>query len=279
MSDKLFCSHCGASVQPSDKFCASCGRKREETHGTPIPEQPERSVSAAVVCPSCGVQNAAGSERCFSCGSILTPAAIPAAAPRRAPASADEPKGKGKKKMSLTMQLVIAFSALVIFIIVIESQNAPTAVSPQSQQQSTVQPAAPDKDILQTIMLLENAVKADSSNTEAILQLANALHDARMFPRAIESYKAYIRRMPKKTDAMVDLGICYFETGDIETAVKEIKKALAVDPGHQMAMFNLGVILLSDNKTEESKRWLQKAIDIDPNSPAGERAKEILHQH
>ena len=48
---------------------------------------------------------------------------------------------------------------------------------------------------------------------------------------------------------------------------------------HQMAMFNLGVILLSDNKTEESKRWLQKAIDIDPNSPAGERAKEILHQH
>ena len=61
--------------------------------------------------------------------------------------------------------------------------------------------------------------------------------------------------------------------------LKEIKKALAVDPKHQMAMFNLGVILLSDNKVEESKQWLQKTIDIDPNSLAGERAKEILHQH
>jgi tetratricopeptide (TPR) repeat protein len=231
------------------------------------------------VCHSCGVPNAAGSEKCFSCGSALIPAAASPAAPRHASASAEEPKGKGKKSISLTMQLVIAFALLVIVIIIIESQNAPTAAPPQSQQQTAVQPAAPDKDVLQTILLLENAVKADSANTDALLQLANALHDARMFPRAIESYKAYIRRMPKKTDAMVDLGICYFETGDVETALKEIKKALAVDPKHQMAMFNLGVILLSDNKVEESKQWLQKAIDIDPNSLAGQRAKEILHQH
>ena len=276
MSDKLFCPHCGASVQPADKFCPSCGRKREETPGAP---SSEHSVPSTVVCQSCGVPNAAGSEKCFACGSALTPAAPSAATSRRASASVDEPKAKGKMKMSLTMQLVIAFAALVIVIIIIESQNAPTAAPPHAQQQTAAQPAVPDKDILQTILLLENAVKADSANADAMLQLANALHDARMFPRAIESYKAYIRRMPKKTDAMVDLGICYFETGDVETALKEIKKALVVDPKHQMAMFNLGVILLSDNKVEESKTWLQKAIDIDPNSLAGQRAKEILHQH
>lgn len=182
-----------------------------------------------------------------------------------------------KKRLSFTAQLAIAFAALAVVIILIETQNAPTAAPPQ--QQTTMAPSAPDTDMLQTIALLENAVKADSANAEAILQLANALHDARMFPRAIESYKAYIRRMPKKTDAMVDLGICYFETGDTETAVKEIKKALAIDPRHQMAMFNLGVILLSANKTDESKAWLQKTIDIDPQSLAGKRAKEILHQH
>ena len=279
MSDKLFCPHCGTSVQPADKFCPSCGRKREETPGAPASEHPEHTTPSTVICQSCGVPNTAGSEKCFACGSALIPA-IPTAAPsRRVISSAAEPKAKGKKKMSLTMQLVIAFAALVIVIVIIESQNAPTAAPPQTEQQTNVQPAAPDKDILQRIMLLESAVKADSTNAEAMLQLANALHDARMFPRAIESYKAYIRRMPKKTDAMVELGICYYETGDIETALKEIKKALVVDPKHQMAMFNLGVILLSDSKVEESKQWLQKAIDIDPNSLAGQRAKEILHQH
>ena len=78
---------------------------------------------------------------------------------------------------------------------------------------------------------------------------------------------------------MVDLGTCYNETGHNEPALNDIKKALVAHPKHQMAMFNLGVILLSDSKVEESKQWLQKAIDIDPNSLAGQRAKEILHQH
>lgn len=279
MSEKLFCSQCGAPVQPADKFCPSCGRKREENPGGSSPEQRQPSAAAALVCRSCGVRNDAGAEQCFACGSPLVTAAAGTSSATSSPAAAAAPKGKRKPTLSLTMQLVIAFSALIAVIIIIETQNAPAPGVPQSQQQAAVQPPAPDKEILQTITLLENTVKADSANTEAILQLANALHDARMFPRAIDSYKAYIRRMPGKTDAMVDLGICYYEIGEIETAVKEIKKALAVDPKHQMAMFNLGVILLSDSKVEESKQWLQKAIDIDPNSLAGQRAKEILHQH
>jgi Tfp pilus assembly protein PilF len=209
-------------------------------------------------------------------------AAQPSASQRGAtpPVGAGQSPGSGKKKLSFTVQLGIAFALFITVIIVIEMQTrpAPGASNGQTGSQQSAQ-VQPQQDFTGQITMLENAVRADSGNTDALLQLANVLHDAKMFPRAIETYKQFLQQLPKHTDARVDLGICYFELGDIDTAVKEIRRAIAIDPKHQMAMFNLGVILLSAGKEDESKQWLQQTIDIDPQSLAGQRAREILHQH
>ena len=65
----------------------------------------------------------------------------------------------------------------------------------------------------------------------------------------------------KNANARVDLGICYFESGDTENAISEIKIALKHDKNHQMAMFNLGIINLNIGKIEESKLWFQKQLN------------------
>ena len=49
-------------------------------------------------------------------------------------------------------------------------------------------------------------------------------------PRAIETYKKYLRLKPADADARVDMGICYYESGDSPTALKEMQTALNVRP-------------------------------------------------
>jgi tetratricopeptide (TPR) repeat protein len=109
--------------------------------------------------------------------------------------------------------------------------------------------------------------------------LANSLHDAKFYPRAIETYKKYLTVDPKNHDARVDLGICYFETGNDKQAVIEIETVIKKQPKHQMAVFNLGIIQLSLQNMPEAKKWLKKCVELDPQSTAGLRAQQILQQH
>lgn len=168
---------------------------------------------------------------------------------------------------------------LAIGIIGIEYVSAPSGGTnpltppPQLQTQTT------DPSVLTEINNLEARTKADPKDSEALLQLANRLHDAKFYPRAIETYKQFLALKPNESDARVDMAICYFETEENQRAVQEIESVIKKQPNHQMATFNLGVIQLSMGNLEVSKKWLQKAVDIDPNSPAGQRAQELLKQH
>lgn len=280
MSDKSTCPHCAADIRATDQFCSSCGNKIKVSA---VPESSAEPAKASVVCGSCGVSNPASNVRCFSCGweLVRTHDAAP-----RVQRSEKKSSGSGTAKKpswlnSLSNQILLAFGVFIAIIVLVEMQNRPVeTVQAPVQQPSQASPStAPTREVLDQIAAQEKIIAADPKDAGAMLQLANLLHDARFYPRAIEMYKKYLVLRPKEPDAIVDLGICYFETGDADKAVKVITSAIAIDPKHQMAMFNLGIILLNENKTDESKKWLQRCIDIDPQSVAGQRARDILHQH
>jgi tetratricopeptide (TPR) repeat protein len=169
---------------------------------------------------------------------------------------------------------VVVVAAAVIF----ESRNAPVSETASVTGGGTGDERV-SAAVLEEISSLEKTVTADPSNSAALLSLANRLHDAKFYPRAIETYKRYISLEPKEPDPRVDLGICYYEMGDSKTAVKEIESALAIDPKHQMAMFNLGVIYLSSNDVPKAKEWFRRCSELDSTTVAGKRAKELLSNH
>jgi len=169
------------------------------------------------------------------------------------------------------------FVIYVVVVVVLQLQELPSSgvqknLPPEEHEHSN--PAA-----LSSITELEKQLAADPNNAELLLQFANMLHDAKFYPRAIEIYKKYLVQAPKNYDAQVDLGICYFETGELGRAVKEIEAVISANPKHQMAMFNLGVIQLSAQNMEEAQIWLKRCIELDPQSTAGLRAQQILQQH
>jgi tetratricopeptide (TPR) repeat protein len=138
------------------------------------------------------------------------------------------------------------------------------------------------------IVPFEQAVAANPGNSDALLDLANALHDNGMYPRAIATYQKYLALKPDDPNARVDLGICYYElaghdtahTGVLfSTAIKEMETALKRNPRHQPAAFNLGVVNLSMGNLEQSRTWFRKAADLDKKSELGIRAQKMLDQH
>jgi Tfp pilus assembly protein PilF len=75
------------------------------------------------------------------------------------------------------------------------------------------------------------------------------------------------------------MGICYFETSNLEEARKEMEMALNHDPKHVAAHFNLGIVSLKGGKVKEANEWFKKTIALSPTSDMGQQAKQILEQH
>ena len=114
---------------------------------------------------------------------------------------------------------------------------------------------------------------------QMLLTLANACQDGRFFDKAIAHYKRYLEKNPKDANARVDLGVCYYESGNSDEAQNQMLTALKYDPKHVSAHFNLGIVNLSARRIQEANGWFKKTIALSPNSEMGQKAKQILEQH
>lgn len=280
---KLVCGDCGGELGQSDVRCQSCGASIER-EAVP-PRQP--------VCGVCGESNAPGTEFCRSCGARLgvRPSGRPGKRqkPARATRKPDgtEVKGIGAWQIISAVAVLALLSYLVYMQIGGEKSSMPAAAP-----SGTTQGTSPLSGIgIQPVDLkpLEDAVRARPSDAGAQLMLANALHDNRMLPRAVEAYGKYLKMRPKDPDARTDLGICYFQMAQedsinrdplLREAVTAMEEAFKSSPRpHQPSAFNLGVVYLHLSELEESNRWFRKAVEINRESDLGKRAQNMITQH
>lgn len=287
MTPKLHCSSCSHEISPRDNFCSNCGA-RVTLEGAS--EEPR--VAATVNCRLCGSENPVGTKYCSACGAVLKRVA-PEPRLREAPRDErkpDESRRRGipewkpdKHKAQVSRGLaqgkvVLAFGAFlviaVLFYFIAVKRNEPNAMPSGSATQSAVSPR-----LVQDIEQLRKIVDSDSTNTGAILRLANVLHDGKFVDQAIIYYKKYLALDEKDPNARVDLGICYYERGEKDRAIAEMKKAITYAPKHQLAYFNLGIVNLGSGNLEEAANWFKKCIEIAPGTETARRAQELISQH
>lgn len=123
---------------------------------------------------------------------------------------------------------------------------------------------------------LEEIVKNNPQNHEALLSLANLLNDNGYYDRAIVKYEQYLKVHPKDVDVIVDMGVCYFQLKNYQKAISVIENAVKINPKHQIANFNLGIVNFADGNIDKAKQWWKKAYDIDPTSNIGTKAQDLL---
>ncbi|HXX65031.1 MAG TPA: zinc ribbon domain-containing protein, partial [Bacteroidota bacterium] len=258
---KLVCGDCLKEISPADEFCRSCG--------API----ERTTAEPHACPSCGHANPADADYCTSCGaSLRQKSAAPAVSPpppRKAQKA--KPQTAGRR---LDLWQIISVAAVILLlgclVYLQVSSDHPSMPSSASASAPSVQsmPAGGGANPLVDLKPLEDAVKAEPADPSAVLRLANALHDNRMLPRAVDTYKRYLSMRPKDPDARTDLGICYFQMALADSlnsqklfqqAAAEMEQAFSSKADHQPSAFNLGIVYLHMGNMAESNRWFSKA--------------------
>jgi Tfp pilus assembly protein PilF len=90
--------------------------------------------------------------------------------------------------------------------------------------------------------------------------------------------EAVLAAEPSNTDAMLELGVAYFNTGQIERAAAQWNKVAELAPDSAAAWFNLGFYHLSSDPpdAELAKAAWEKVIELAPGSDSALTAAKHL---
>ncbi|MEZ7893291.1 MAG: tetratricopeptide repeat protein [Candidatus Wallbacteria bacterium] len=99
-------------------------------------------------------------------------------------------------------------------------------------------------------------------NNKKILKLALLLLFAPAFLAFILTVNAAAEQ---DINAMNDVGLLYYNSGNYEEAISEFQKILKIKPDHDTAHFNLGCVYQKKKNWKEADRYFTNVLDIVPN--------------
>ncbi len=85
----------------------------------------------------------------------------------------------------------------------------------------------------------EKVLSLDSSDADALYNLANAYRNTSRLEEAIGFYRKALERKPSFSDGHNNLGISLLDSGQVENAIAVFKKVLTIDPNYAEAYNNL----------------------------------------
>lgn len=81
---------------------------------------------------------------------------------------------------------------------------------------------------------------------------------------AIDAYRRALRLRPETTEAWINLGRLFAESGDATAAHDCFRSALDLDPADATAYYNLGVLAQDAGKESDSIALYRRALELDP---------------
>jgi TolA-binding protein len=287
MKPRFLCAECQSEVQWGAMVCSSCGTSIDWPE-QPSAEAKEVVAPAGIVCSTCGSENTPEADFCGSCGAKLKTQGTASFSKKRSGQGRSAPKQGKSRQAGLNQDIMgsmFSWKAIfgflgVLLILVVAFEIFPSRDQRPAQPASTTpQVPAANMQVMNQINDLEKRVAADPNDMQSLVALANVCQDGKFFDKAIMYYRKYLDKNPKDVNARVDLGICYFETSNLEQARKEMEMGLKYDPKHVAAHFNLGIVSLRAGKVKDANEWFKKTIALAPTSEMGQQAKQILEQH
>lgn len=97
----------------------------------------------------------------------------------------------------------------------------------------------------------------------------NKARQKELFQQGINELQAALKIYPGYTEALSQLAVGYYKTGDYINAVKYSELALQYNPNDIITINNLGSALFQIGKPEESMKYYQKAVQMNPRYEDG----------
>lgn len=119
----------------------------------------------------------------------------------------------------------------------------------------------------QAINLLEDVVKSESRNADALLLLGSLLMEKGVRAESIARLKDGARLRPDSAEAQNALGEAYSNFGDPKSARAPFERAVALKPGFAVAQANLGLVLVEVGEFAAAAPHLDRAIELFGRTP------------
>ncbi|MFX1257555.1 MAG: tetratricopeptide repeat protein [Promethearchaeota archaeon] len=99
------------------------------------------------------------------------------------------------------------------------------------------------------------------------------------YEKSIAVLKRIIEIDPKNYRAIYNLGIAYFNIGEMEKALKAYNEAISIKQDYKYCYYNIGLIyeIYKDN-LEKALEYYEKALEIDPKFVYAVQARQVIRQ-
>ena len=128
---------------------------------------------------------------------------------------------------------------------------------------------------------LEDETAKNPQNTQAWIQLGNEYFDSGQNEKAIHAYRKALELDPTNANVWTDMGIMYRRSGNPQEAIRAFDRAIEADPKHEPSRLNKGIVLLHDMDDFDGAiaAW-EGLIEVNPiaMAPTGRSVDEMVQQ-
>ena len=181
--------------------------------------------------------------------------------------------------LATLLSLAVGFFGGVVFA-VLKSDSGGMQSAPQAQRPRAQAPAAlPVRTELMKALEAETA--KNPKNTQAWIELGNEYFDSGQNDKAIHAYRKALELDPTNANVWTDMGIMYRRSGNPQEAIRSFDSAIEADPKHEPSRLNKGIVLLHDMEDFDGAiaAW-EGLLEVNPiaMAPTGRSVDEMIQQ-
>ncbi len=149
--------------------------------------------------------------------------------------------------------------------------SAPAPITTEQQQ-------GPDRiKLTRDIAQLEDIVRKDPNNYQALVQIGNDYFDLGEAQKSVDSYSKALAIKGDDPNVLTDMGVMYRQLKDFPKAVAAFRKAAALSPTHPQSRMNLGIVLMHDlDDPKGAIAVWEDYLRVAPNDPNAENIRRSI---
>lgn len=108
---------------------------------------------------------------------------------------------------------------------------------------------------------------ATDSDIQDLLERGERLHAQGNYKEALEVFSKILKLNPNQPDALNNMIVMTWESGNVSQALSHIERALSVEPLHRLVTLNAASIMLALERPEEARRLCTRYLWAQPRDP------------
>ena len=129
------------------------------------------------------------------------------------------------------------------------------------------------------IAQLEDIVKKDPKNYQALVQIGNDYFDLGEAQKSVDAYSKALAIKGDDPNVLTDMGVMYRQLKDFPKALAAFRKAAAASPTHPQSRMNIGVVLMHDlNDPKGAIAAWEDYLRVAPNDPNAENIRRSIEE-